>query len=30
MILNHKEAIRYQVQNVDTLTVDEETIRTLH
>lgn len=30
MILNHKEAIRYLVQHVDTLTVDEETIRTLH
>lgn len=30
MILNHKEAIRYLVQNVATLIPDEETIRTLH
>ena len=30
MILNHKEAIRYLVQNVETLTANEETIRTLH
>ena len=30
MILNHKEAIRYLVKNVRTLTPDEETIRTLH
>jgi Fic family protein len=30
MILNHKEAIRYLVQHVDTLIADEETIRTLH
>jgi hypothetical protein len=30
MILNHKEAIRYLVQNVRSLTATEETIRTLH
>jgi hypothetical protein len=30
MILNHKEAIRYLVQNVRSLTANEETIRTLH
>ena len=30
MILNHKEAIRYLAQNVEKLTVGEETIRTLH
>jgi hypothetical protein len=30
MILNHKEAIRYLVQNVESLSVNEETIRTLH
>jgi Fic family protein len=30
MILNHKEAIRYLVQNVRSLTPNEETIRTLH
>ncbi|MBS0420227.1 MAG: Fic family protein [Proteobacteria bacterium] len=30
MILNHKEAIRYLVQHINTLTADEETIRTLH
>jgi hypothetical protein len=30
MILNHKEAIRYLVQNVASLTATEETIRTLH
>ena len=30
MILNHKEAIRYLVQNAGSLTVDEETVRTLH
>jgi Fic family protein len=30
MILNHREAIRYLVQNVETLEVSEETIRTLH
>lgn len=30
MILNHKEAIRHLVQHVDTLTADEETIRTVH
>jgi Fic family protein len=30
MILNHREAIRYLVQNVRSLTPNEETIRTLH
>jgi Fic family protein len=30
MILNHKEAIAYLVQHVDTLQADEVTIRTLH
>ncbi len=30
MILNHKEAIRYLVQNVRSLTPTEETIRTVH
>jgi Fic family protein len=30
MILNHKEAIRYLVQNVDKLALRDETIRTLH
>ncbi|HEY8509789.1 MAG TPA: Fic family protein [Steroidobacteraceae bacterium] len=30
MILNHKEAIRYLAQNVQRLTLSEETIRTLH
>src|SRR5260370_38748196 len=30
MILNHKEAIRYLVQNVRSLTPTEETIRTGH
>lgn len=30
MILNHKEAIGYLVQHIDTLQPDEETIRTLH
>lgn len=30
MILNHREAIRYLVQNVATLEISEETIRTLH
>lgn len=30
MILNHKEAIRYLVQNAGSLTVDVETVRTLH
>lgn len=30
MILNHKEAIAYLVQRVDTLEADETTIRTLH
>ncbi|HEY4215234.1 MAG TPA: Fic family protein [Steroidobacteraceae bacterium] len=30
MILNHKEAIRYLAQNVEKLTVSEETVRTLH
>ena len=30
MILNHKEAIRYLVQNAATLQSNEETIRTLH
>ncbi len=30
MILNHKEAIRYLVQHVDTLTANEQTIRTVH
>ncbi len=30
MILNHKEAIRYLVQNIRSLTPNEETIRTLH
>ena len=30
MILNHREAIRYLVQNVRSLTTNEETIRTLH
>lgn len=30
MILNHKEAIRYLVQHVDTLTVNEESVRTIH
>ena len=30
MILNHKEAIRYVVQNTQTLMPNEETIRTLH
>jgi Fic family protein len=30
MILNHKEAIAYLVQHVDTLHADETTIRTLH
>jgi fido (protein-threonine AMPylation protein) len=30
MILNHKEAIRYLVQNVERLTAGEETVRTLH
>jgi Fic/DOC family protein len=30
MILNHKEAIRYLVQNVESLAVTEETVRTLH
>jgi hypothetical protein len=30
MILNHKEAIRYLVQNVRSLMPNEETIRTLH
>lgn len=30
MILNHKEAIRYLVENVASLKLDEETIRTLH
>lgn len=30
MILNHKEAIAYLVQHVDTLQADETTIRTLH
>ena len=30
MILNHKEAIAYLVQHVDTLQADEITIRTLH
>lgn len=30
MILNHKEAIRYLAQSVRTLTINEETIRTLH
>jgi hypothetical protein len=30
MILNHKEAIAYLVRHVDTLQVDETTIRTLH
>lgn len=30
MILNHKEAIRYLVQHVDTIEANEETVRTLH
>jgi fido (protein-threonine AMPylation protein) len=30
MILNHKEAIRYLAQHIETLTVSEETVRTLH
>ena len=30
MILNHREAIRYIVQNAETLEVSEEAIRTLH
>lgn len=30
MILNHREAIRYLAQNVRSLTLNEETIRTLH
>jgi Fic family protein len=30
MILNHKEAIRYLVQNVDELSLRDETVRTLH
>ena len=30
MILNHREAIRYLAQNVLSLTLNEETIRTLH
>ena len=30
MILNHREAIRYLVQNVQSLAPNEETIRTLH
>ena len=30
MILNHKEAIRYLVQNVTDIRIDEHTIRTLH
>lgn len=30
MILNHKEAIAYLVQHIDTLQADEPTIRTLH
>ena len=30
MILNHKEAIRYLVQNIRSLTPTEETIRTVH
>ncbi len=30
MILNHKEAIRYLARNVDRLTANEETVRTLH
>jgi Fic family protein len=30
MILNHKEAIAYLVQHIDTLQPDENTIRTLH
>lgn len=30
MILNHKEAIRYLVQNVESLSANEETVRTLH
>ncbi len=30
MILNHRDAIRYLVQNVRSLTPNEETIRTLH
>jgi Fic family protein len=30
MILNHKEAIRYLVHNVESLSANEETIRTLH
>jgi hypothetical protein len=30
MILNHKEAIRYLVDNADRLSMTEETIRTLH
>jgi len=30
MILNHKEAIRYLVENADRLTVSEQTILTLH
>jgi hypothetical protein len=30
MILNHKEAIRYLVQNMESLTATEETVRTLH
>jgi Fic family protein len=30
MILNHKEAIRYLVQNVEKLALRDETVRTLH
>lgn len=30
MILNHKEAIRYLVQNISQLSLNEEAIRTLH
>ena len=30
MILNHKEAIEYLVRNIQSLTPDEESIRTLH
>ena len=30
MVLNHKEAIRYLAQHVESLSVNEETIRTLH